>query len=59
MLKRLWAGQKARGHVPPDSDQVEIQRQRARDEMEQEIVEAMQLQQESRAARRADQEPGK
>jgi len=59
MMKRLWAGQRARGHVPRDSDQVETQRQQARDEMEQEIVEAMQLQQESRAARKATQEPGK
>src|SRR5689334_1077502 len=57
-MKRLWAGQKARGHAPPDSEQIESQRQKDRDDMEQEIAEAIRLQQECRDARNARQEPG-
>jgi hypothetical protein len=61
MLKRIWAGQMVRGHVPPNSEQVEAQRQESRDEMEQEIAQAIRLQQECREARKTTppaQDPG-
>jgi hypothetical protein len=54
MMNRIWEGQKARGHVPRSSEEVEAQRRAMRDEMEQEILDAVRLQEESRRLRRQD-----
>jgi hypothetical protein len=59
-VEQIWAGQRARGHVPRGVDEVESERRAFRQEMEDEIQEAIQLQEESRRAReqaRAAQEP--
>lgn len=50
-MKTLWANQRARGHVARTMEEVEAQRKALNDEMEQEIQEAMRLQQEARQAR--------
>jgi hypothetical protein len=52
MLERIWAGQRARGHVPRSAEEVEAERRALRGEMEQEILEAIRLQEESRRLRR-------
>jgi hypothetical protein len=50
-MERIWAGQRARGHVPRSVEDVESGRQAFRQEMEEEIQEAMRLQEECRRAR--------
>jgi hypothetical protein len=54
-MERIWTGQKARGHVPRRAQEVEAQRQALREETEQEIQEAIRLQEECRQ-RRAEAE---
>ena len=51
MMEEIWAGQKARGFVPRSVEEVEGERRRLRDEMEQEILEAGRLQEECRQLR--------
>lgn len=48
MMQRIWDGQKARGHVPPSAEEVEAERRALREESEQEIQEALRLQEEGR-----------
>lgn len=56
-MQQIWAGQRARGHVPRGAEEFEAGRQALRQEMEDEIQEAIRLQQECRRAReRADSE---
>jgi hypothetical protein len=55
MMNRIWEGQRARGHVPRSSDDVEAQRRALREEMEQEILDAVRLQEESRRLRQQDE----
>jgi hypothetical protein len=50
-IQAIWAGQKARGHVPRSAEQVQAERQALNDEMDQEIDAAGRLQQEARARR--------
>lgn len=50
-MERIWAGQRARGHIPRGVEEVESERQAFRQEMEDEIQEAIRLQQECRRAR--------
>jgi hypothetical protein len=58
-MQTIWEGQRARGHIPRTPDEVESERQTFRQEMEDEIQEAMRLQEECRRARdRADAEQG-
>jgi hypothetical protein len=50
-MEQIWTGQKARGHVPRGVDEVESERRAFRQEMEDEIQEAIRLQEECRRAR--------
>jgi hypothetical protein len=50
-MHNIWEGQRARGHVPRGVEEVESERQAFREEMEDEIQEAMRLQEECRRAR--------
>jgi hypothetical protein len=50
-MEQIWAAQKARGHVPRDIDEVESERRALRQEMEDEIQDAIRLQEECRRAR--------
>jgi hypothetical protein len=54
-MDRIWANQKARGHVPRSGEEVEAERRILRQEMEQEVQEAIQLQEKCRQ-RRAEAE---
>ncbi len=59
MMQEIWANQRARGHVPRSVEEVEGERRRIREESEQEIQEAMRLQEESRRLRQeAEQKKG-
>ncbi len=51
MLEAIWAGQRARGHVPPTVEEIEAERQRLRRDGEAEIEAAIRLQEESRRLR--------
>jgi hypothetical protein len=50
-MEAIWAGQAARGHVPRSVEDVESERKAARQEMEEEIQEAMRIQEECRRSR--------
>jgi hypothetical protein len=50
-IQKNWEGQQARGHIARAVEEVESQRQTFRQEMEDEIQEAMRLQEECRRAR--------
>jgi len=50
-MEQIWAGQKERGHMPRGVDEVESERRALRQEMEDEIQEAIRLQEECRRAR--------
>jgi len=50
-MRAIWDGQKARGHVPRSVEEVERDRRRLREEMEQEIDEAIRLQDEGKRLR--------
>jgi hypothetical protein len=47
-MEAMWAAQKARGHIPRTVEEVEMERQRLRDESEAEIQEAMRVHEECR-----------
>jgi hypothetical protein len=51
LMEEIWAGQRARGHVPRSEEEVEAQRRRWRQESQDEIDEAIKLQEESRRLR--------
>jgi hypothetical protein len=57
-METIWAGQTARGHLPRSSKDVEEERRAFRDEMEEEVQEAMRLQEECRKARQETRELG-
>ena len=50
-MQAIWDRQKARGHVPRSEAEVEAERRALRDEMEEEIQEAIRLQEECRRSR--------
>jgi hypothetical protein len=50
-MQKIWDGQRARGHVPQSAEEVESERLAFREEMEDEIQEAVRLQEECRRAR--------
>lgn len=50
-MRKIWAGQKARGHVPRSVEDVESEHRAFREETEDEIQEAIRLQEECRRAR--------
>ena len=50
-MEAIWAGQAARGHVPRAVEAIECERRAVRQEMEEEIQEAMRIQEECRQAR--------
>jgi hypothetical protein len=54
----MWAGQKTRGHIPRGVEEVEAQRQTFREEMEEEIQQAIRLQEECRKSRMHAEQPG-
>ena len=51
MMEEIWAGQKARGHVPRTVAEVEAERRHLRQEWDDELDEAIRLQEESRRLR--------
>ena len=55
-LEAMWAAQKARGHEARTADEVEAGRRALREEMEQEIQEAIRLQEACRQAQRQAEE---
>jgi hypothetical protein len=57
-MEAIWAGQRARGHVPRSVEQVEAQRRALRDESEEEMQDILKLQEECRQARGELEEPG-
>jgi hypothetical protein len=50
-MEAIWAGQAARGHVPRSAEDVEAERKAVRQEMEEEIQEAMRIQEDCRRSR--------
>jgi hypothetical protein len=54
-MEQLWAGQRARGHVPRSVDEVEAERRAFREEMDEEVQRAIQLQEQCRQARKENQ----
>lgn len=55
-MEAIWIGQAARGHVPRTEEMAESERRTMREEIEEEIQDAMRLQDECRQAR--EREPG-
>ena len=55
MMKSIWAGQKARGHVPRSVEEVEAERRETRDSWEERQQAIERLQEESRRLR--EQQP--
>jgi hypothetical protein len=53
MLERIWADQKARGHVPRSAAEVEAERQAVREEWEECMRRIERVQAEAEAARKA------
>ena len=51
MMKSIWAGQKARGHVPRSTEEVEAERQETREGWEERQQTIEQLQEECRRLR--------
>jgi hypothetical protein len=51
MMERIWAGQKARGHVPRSVEEVESERQRVREDWEDRMREIERIQAEARRLR--------
>jgi hypothetical protein len=47
-METMWADQKTRGHIPRSVEEVETERQAFREEMEEEIQQAIRLQEECR-----------
>jgi hypothetical protein len=54
-MQVIWEGQKARGHVPRSVEEVVSERRALRQDMEDEIQEAIRLQEECRRARECQQ----
>jgi hypothetical protein len=50
-MKSIWAGQKARGHVPRSAEEVETDRRETRESWEERQLAIERLQQESRRLR--------
>jgi hypothetical protein len=55
MMERIWADQKARGHVPRTREEIDAEINRLRDEAEQEVQAVERLHEECQRAR---QQPG-
>jgi hypothetical protein len=53
MMKRIWAEQKARGHVPRSTDEVEAERKTMRDEWDDRMQSILCLQDEAQKIREA------
>ncbi len=59
-MEAIWAGQRARGHVPRTKEEIDAEIQQLRDEAEEEFLEVERLQEESERQRRelgTDQRP--
>ena len=52
MMEEIWAGQKARGHIPRTAAEVEAERREMRGQMEDEIEASIRLQEKSRRRRK-------
>jgi hypothetical protein len=57
-LEAIWAGQKARGHVPRSVEEVEAERRALREEFEKRVNEAERIHRECKTARRKAEEGG-
>jgi hypothetical protein len=55
MMEEIWAGQKARGHIPRSEEEVESERRRFREEWEERMREIERIQAESRRLREQDE----
>ncbi len=51
MMEGIWAGQQARGHVPRRVEEVEVEREALRAEMDDELEAAIRLQEDCRRGR--------
>ena len=51
MMQRIWEGQKKRGHVPRNREQVEAERRQMREEWEERMQRIERIQAEARQAR--------
>jgi hypothetical protein len=59
-MQAIWDGQKARGHIPRSKEEIDAELRALRDEAEEELLEAMRLQEECRRRReeaRQEEEP--
>jgi len=59
MMKRIWAGQKARGHVPRTVEEIEAERTAFRDEAEESARQVERVQEEAARARQRQVPPEK
>lgn len=57
-MQQIWAGQKARGHVPRTKEEIDAEIKALRDEAEDEMQDIERLQEECRHAREASQAQG-
>jgi hypothetical protein len=57
LMRGIWAGQKARGHVPRSAEEVEAERRAVRDEWEERSARITRVQEEAERLRAGDQ-PG-
>jgi hypothetical protein len=57
-MEAIWAGQRARGHIPRSAEQIESERRALREEMDEEIQQAIRLQKECRSNRSDADAPG-
>ncbi len=51
MMEKIWAGQKARGHVPRSKEEIDAEIRQLREEAEEELKAAERLHEECQAAR--------
>jgi hypothetical protein len=57
-MEAIWAGRSARGHVPRSVEQIESERRALREETDEEIQQAIRLQEECRSNRSDADGPG-
>jgi hypothetical protein len=56
MMAQIWAGQKARGHVPRTKEEIDSETRQMREEAEEELQAAERLHEESQNARQGSKE---
>lgn len=56
MMEQIWAGQKARGHIPRTKEEIDAEIQELREEAEEELLAAERLHEECQHARQVAKE---